>query len=247
MAPGAVAPGAPGARRLLSCLDLDMAFDAASFVDTETGAVRTAGHGRGRATGGRTNWTSGPAIAALGTEPGVRAVTLAAEQESRSARSASGGIALRELTVMGDSGVRVIPLAGELFEQSWGFRRAWITGDGRLGVEFNALSINAQAGRPERFIDLATGAVTSEPSVAAANQPTVPGVEWLSPDGARLARITTELSDSGTVTRIGVEVTPVARSRPTTDERQPRRRRPPRAPATASSAAAPGAGTGLAR
>ena len=39
VAPGAVAPGAPGARRLLSALDLDMAFDARSFVDVETGAV----------------------------------------------------------------------------------------------------------------------------------------------------------------------------------------------------------------
>ena len=38
-APGAVAAGAPGARSLLTCLDLDMAFDAAGFVDTETGAV----------------------------------------------------------------------------------------------------------------------------------------------------------------------------------------------------------------
>jgi hypothetical protein len=36
VAPGAVAAGT---RRLLSCLDLDMAFDARSFVDVETGAV----------------------------------------------------------------------------------------------------------------------------------------------------------------------------------------------------------------
>ena len=39
VAPGAIDADSPEACRLLSCLDLDMAFDAVTYVDTSTGVV----------------------------------------------------------------------------------------------------------------------------------------------------------------------------------------------------------------
>jgi hypothetical protein len=180
-------------------------------IDTTTGTVRTVGRGRGRATGGPpAGWMMGPAIAALGTDPHTRAVTLAAEQEKPSSRSTRGGLALRELTVIGDSGVRVIPLAGELVEGNWGMRRAWITTDGRLGVEFlfyPNVNSEMQSG-PERFIDLTSGAVSDPPSSNIAAKPGTSSTGKPSPDGSRHVRIEVDCSAPDTVARIGVVVTP---------------------------------------
>jgi hypothetical protein len=179
-------------------------------IDTTTGTVRTVGRGRGRATGGPpAGWMMGPAIAALGTDPHTRAVTLAAEQEKPSSRSTRGGLALRELTVIGDSGVRVIPLAGELVEGNSGIHRAWITTDGRLGVEFMAYQ-NANPylqGGPERFIDLTSGAVSDPPLSTTAAYPATSRTNGPFPDGSRHVRIEVDWPAPDTVSRIAVVVT----------------------------------------
>ena len=179
-------------------------------VDTKTGAVRTVGRGRGRAIGGPPGWLLCPAIAALGTDSRARAVTLATEQEKPSSRSTRGGLALRELTVIGDAGVRVIPLAGELVEGNSGIRRAWITTDGRLGVEFMAYQhANPELQRgPQRFIDLTSGAVSDPPLSTPAAYPATSRTNAPSPDGSRHVRIEVDWSAPDTVSRIGVVVTP---------------------------------------
>ena len=181
-------------------------------IDTTTGTVRPVGRGRGRATGGPpAGWMMCPAIAALGTDPHARAVTLAAEHEQHSsAQSTAGGLALRELTVIGDSGVQVIPLAGEWVEGSWGLHRAWITTDGRLGVEFMAYPNKNPylQGGPERFIDLTSGAVSDPPLSTTAAYPATSRTNGPSPDGSRHVRIEVDWSAPDTVSRIGVVVTP---------------------------------------
>ncbi len=187
---------------------------AVMAIDPETGTVRTVGHGRGRATGTGgppAAWQIGPTIAALGTDPHARAVTLAAEHEQHSsAQSTAGGLALRELTVIGDSGVQVIPLAGEWVEASWGLHRAWITTDGRLGVEFTAYpNTNPKLRRgPQRFIDLTSGAVSDPPLSTTAAYPATSRTNGPSPDGSRHVRIEIDWSAPDTVSRIGVVVTP---------------------------------------
>jgi hypothetical protein len=152
-----------------------------------------------------------PAIAALGTDPHARAVTLATEHEQHSSeRSTAGGLALRELTVIGDSGVQVIPLAGEWVAASWGLHRAWITTDGRLGVEFMAYPNGNPylQGGPERFIDLTSGAVSDPPLSTTAAYPATSRTNGPSPDGSRHVRIEVDWSAPDTVSRIGVVVTP---------------------------------------
>jgi hypothetical protein len=179
---------------------------AVMAIDPETGTVRTVGHGRGRATGTAgppAAWQIGPTIAALGTDPRVRAVTVAAEQTNQ-------GIALRELTVIGDADVRVIPLAGEFAEGSRGLRRAWLTTDDRVAVEFTSSSFNPDDelhGHSVRFIDLATGAVNGAPSSMTSKEPT--GARRLLPDGSRRVGVKVDLSASGKLSRLGIVVTTV--------------------------------------
>ena len=181
---------------------------AVMAIDPETATVRTVGHGRARATGTGgppAAWQIGPTIAALGTDPHARVVTLATEQENPSERSAHGGTALRELTVINDTDVRVIPLAGELVEGSRGMRRAWIAADGRLGVEFISIDPELQS-RPQRFIDLTSGAVSGAPLSAAAVDYGASDARMVSPDGSRRVTVTAR-SDAGKLSRITVVVT----------------------------------------
>ena len=179
---------------------------AVMAIDPETGTVRTVGHGRGRATGTAgppAAWQIGPTIAALGTDPRVRAVTVAAEQTNQ-------GVALRELTVIGDADVRVIPLAGEFAEGSWGIRRAWLTTDDRVAVEFTSSSFNSDDelhGYSVRFIDLATGAVSGAPSSMTTKGHA--GAQRLSPDGSRRVGVKFDRSASGKLSRLGIVVTTV--------------------------------------
>lgn len=164
-------------------------------VDPETGTVRTVGRGRGRATG---RWALGPAIAAVGTDPQARTVTLATEQVGQGNGTSRGGVSLRELTVVGDAGTRIVTLDGTIVEDAWGLRRAWIEADGRLGVEFASMFTNtdpAIQGGPRRLIDLHTGAVTEPP-----RKPGMSGK--ISPDGSRRFRIEVDWSPGSRISRI---------------------------------------------
>ena len=198
-------------------------------VDPDTGTVRTVDRGRGRATGGPPGgWALGPAIAAVGTDPQARTVTLAAEQVGQGNGSSRGGVSLRELTVIGDSGTRIVPLDGTLVEDAWGFRRAWIEPGGRLGVEFASIFMNADPalqGGPQRVIDLQTGAVTEPPSTPIARSDgevaahrtvfdhrTKTGLAGkISPDGSRQFRIEVDWSTGSGISRIRVLVDRVDR------------------------------------
>ncbi|NBQ14593.1 MAG: hypothetical protein EBU31_08305, partial [Proteobacteria bacterium] len=178
---------------------------AVMAIDPATGTVRTVGHGRGRAIGTAgppAAWQNGPTVAALGTDPRVRAVTVAAEQTNQ-------GVALRELTVIGDADVRVIPLAGEFAEDSWGIRRAWLTTDDRVAVEFTSSSFNeyGMQGNPVQFVELATGAVSGAPSSVTSGEPA--GAQRLSPDGSRRIGVKFDRSASGKLSRLGIVVTTV--------------------------------------
>ena len=179
---------------------------AVMAIDPETGTVRTVGHGRGRATGTGgppAAWQIGPTIAALGTDPRVRAVTVAAEQTNQ-------GVVLRELTVIGDADVRVIPLTGEFAEDSWGIRRAWLTTDDRVAVEFISSGFNSDDemhGHSVQFVDLATGAVSGAPSSMTTKEPV--GAQRLSPDGSRRIGVKIDRSASGKLSRLGIVVTTV--------------------------------------
>ena len=106
--------------------------------------------------------------------------------------------------------MRVIPLAGELVEGNSGIRRAWITTDGRLGVEFMAYqNANPELQRgPLRFIDLTSGAVSDPPLSTTAAYPATSRTNGPSPDGSRHVRIEVDWSAPDTVSRIGVVVTP---------------------------------------
>jgi hypothetical protein len=198
-------------------------------IDPGTGTVRTAGRGRGRATGGPPGgWALGPAIAAVGTDPTARTVTLAGEQVGQGNGSSRGGVSLRELTVIGDSGTRIVPLGGTLVEDVWGFRRAWVEPGGRLGVEFASTFMNvnpALQGGPQRVIDLETGAVTEPPSTPIARSDgevaahrtvfdhrTKTGMAGrISPDGSRQFRIEVDWSTEIKISRIRVLVDRVDR------------------------------------
>lgn len=171
-------------------------------VDPETGAVRMVDRGRGRATGGPPGgWALGPAIAAVGTDPQARTVTLATEQVGQGNGTSRGGVSLRELTVDGRA-ERIVPLDGTIVEDAWGLRRAWIEPDGRLGVEFASTFMNvnpALQGGPQRVIDLETGAVTEPPE-----KPGTTGK--ISPDGSRQFRIEVDWSTEIKISRIRVLV-----------------------------------------
>ena len=185
-------------------------------IDPGTGTVRTLDRGRGRATGGpRAGWALGPAVAAVGTDPQARTVTLAAEQVGQGNGSSRGGVSLRELTVIGQSGTRVVPLDGTLVEDAWGFRRAWIEADGRLGVEFASAFMNvnpALQGGPERLVDLTTGAVAEPPSTVAPGSYALVGkISPDSPDGTRRFRIEIDWSTTVEISRIRVLVDGISR------------------------------------
>jgi hypothetical protein len=179
---------------------------AVMAIDPETGTVRTVGHGRGRATGTGgppASWQIGPTIAALGTDPRVRAVTVAADHTNQ-------GVVLRELTVISDADVRVIPLAGEFAEDSWGIRRAWLTADDRVAVEFISSGFNSDDEKQRHsvhFVDLPTGAVSGAPSSVTSTEPARP--QRLSPDGSRRVGVKFDRSASGKLSRIGIVVTTV--------------------------------------
>ncbi len=176
-------------------------------VDPETGAVRTVDRGRGRATGGPPGgWALGPAIAAVGTDPQARTVTLATEQVGQGNGTSRGGVALRELTVDGRA-ERIVTLDGTIVEDVWGVRRAWIEPGGRLGVEFASAFTNANPARqggPRRLIDLETGAVTEPPE-----KPGTTGK--ISPDGSRQFRIEVDRSTGPGISRIRVLVDRISR------------------------------------
>jgi hypothetical protein len=176
-------------------------------VDPETGAVRTVDRGRGRATGGPPGgWVLGPAIAAVGTDPQARTVTLATEQVGQGNGTSRGGVALRELTVDGRA-ERIVTLDGTIVEDVWGVRRAWIEPGGRLGVEFASAFTNANPARqggPRRLIDLETGAVTEPPE-----KPGTTGK--ISPDGTRQFRIEVDRSTGPGISRIRVLVDRISR------------------------------------
>ena len=193
-------------------------------IDPGTGTVRTLDRGRGRATGGPpAGWALGPAVAAVGTEPETRTVTLAAEQVGQGNGTSRGGVSLRELTVIGRSGTRIVPLDGTLVEDAWGVRRAWMEPDGRLGVEFASTFTNvnpALQGGPRRLIDLRTGAVTEARSTATARsdgEAAAPGTIFdhrtkegmagkVSPDGSRQFRIEVDWSTGHGISRLRVLV-----------------------------------------
>jgi hypothetical protein len=197
-------------------------------VDPETGAVRTVDRGRGRATGGPPGgWALGPAIAAVGTDPQARTVTLATEQVGQGNGTSRGGVSLRELTVDGRA-ERIVTLDGTIVEDVWGVRRAWIEPGGRLGVEFASTFMNANPalqGGPQRVIDLETGAVTEPPSTPIARSDgevaahrtvfdhrTKTGMAGrISPDGSRQFRIEVDWSTEIKISRIRVLVDRVDR------------------------------------
>ena len=117
---------------------------------------------------------------------------------------------LRELTVIGDAVVRVIPLAGEFAEDSWGIRRAWLTTDDRVAVEFISSGFNSDDemhGHSVQFVDLATGAVSGAPSSMTTKEPV--GAQRLSPDGSRRIGVKFDRSASGKLSRLGIVVTTV--------------------------------------
>ena len=183
-------------------------------IDTASGVVRLVDSGEGRATGSAaTSWVVGPAIAAIGADPTARTVILVGEQ--------SGGIALRNLCIIGNAGMRVVPVTGEVVQDAWGFRSAWITADGRLGVEFSSMFIadGWGGGGPRRLIDLDTGLVSTPSSATAGPEGTADGPEGafldpgaprtggrISPDGTRTARLEIDWSTPERVSRIRVVV-----------------------------------------
>jgi len=198
-------------------------------IDPDTGTVRTVDRGRGRATGGPPGgWLLGPAIAAVGIDPTARTVTLAGEQVGQGNGTSRGGVSLRELTVVGNGGTRIVTLDGSIVEDAYGFRRAWIEADGRLGVEFASsfMSANpASQGGPKRLVDLDTGKVTEPPSIASAPSdmdpaprhtviadPTKPSIAGkLSPDGSRRFNIEIDWSTTAKITQMRVRVDRVDR------------------------------------
>lgn len=156
-------------------------------IDMASGMVRPLDSGEGRATGNAsTAWVLGPAIAAIGPDPETRTVILVGEQ--------ADGIALRHLCIIGTRGMRVVPVAAGVVPDAWGFRRAWITPDGRLGIELD--SGFRTDGELQRHIDLTTGAV-SDPSTASGR---------ISPDGTRIARIEVDWSTQTRISRMRVVV-----------------------------------------
>ena len=183
-------------------------------IDTASGVVRLVDSGEGRATGSAaTSWVVGPAIASIGADPTARTVILVGEQ--------SGGIVLRNLCIIGDAGMRVVPVTGEVVQDAWGFRSAWITADGRLGVEFSSMFIadGLGSGVPRRLIDLDTGLVSNPSSSTAGPEGTAAGPERafldpgaprtggrISPDGTRTARLEIDWSTPERVSRIRVVV-----------------------------------------
>ncbi len=175
-------------------------------VSPATETVRVVDRSRGFArqepgTAANPSWTIGPTIAAVGSDPRFRTVTLSGEQCSPRTGGSGAGLALRELTVIGNDGLRTIALSGTSRLDAWGFRRASIASDGRLRVEFSIYGPDVFSGFPPDptwMIDLETGAVDTSPlndSYQALESMPIDattltlGATSLSPDGTKTLRV----------------------------------------------------------
>ncbi len=166
-------------------------------VNPETNAVRVVDRSRGFArevssTGTRRNWTIGLAIAAVGSDPRFRTVTLCGEQVARSGSASSGRAAIRELTVTGDDGTRIIALSGTSRPDALAFHQASIEADGRLRLEFATYYPHMNPGCqgcPVWMIDLETGAVDTSPSAEFDRARQSADAISLSPDGTKRVRL----------------------------------------------------------